>query len=174
MALDQGNLERSIAHCRRAIERDPSNAAAHNDLGVLLLTAGRSEDALTEFARATAVNPNFAAALIHASYAALALGRAGIAEDSARRAIELDRRNHRAHLLLGWSLARQGKYTADALQSLRIAEREFPEARLAAADVLAHRGSFDAAREEVEEYLKSPNPEHQQLAAAWLRILTLN
>jgi len=64
---------------------------------------------------------------VHASFAALALHRPGDAEASARRAIDLDRNNHRAHLLLGWSLVAQFQYNAAALASLRIAVQEFPK-----------------------------------------------
>jgi len=32
-ALEKGRLEESIAHCRKALEADPENAAALNDLG---------------------------------------------------------------------------------------------------------------------------------------------
>src|SRR5262249_23227265 len=38
-AIQEGDVERAMEHCRKAIDRDPSNAAAHNDLGVLLLAA---------------------------------------------------------------------------------------------------------------------------------------
>ena len=66
------------------------------------------------------------------------------------------------------------RYSNAAVESLRIAEREFPEAHLAIADVLMHQGSLAAAREEVEKYLRTKNPEHKPLAEAWLRMLTID
>jgi tetratricopeptide (TPR) repeat protein len=172
-ALESGDLTRSIEHCRKAIAADPGNASAHNDLGVLYLNANRPADALGEFDRAAELQPNLATVHVHASFAALSVSRPGDAEASARRAIELDRHNHRAHLLLGWSLVAQFQYTAAALESLRIAVQEFPEAHLAMADVLMHQGSIATARSEVEAYLAAPHPEQMQLAEAWLKMLTL-
>jgi Tfp pilus assembly protein PilF len=173
-ALNRGDLARSIEHCRKAIESDPQNASAHNDLGALYLEASRPEEALVEFERAVALEPSLIAAHLNTSYAALALGRAQEAEAAARRAIEVAPGNRRAHLLLGWSLVAQWRYSSAALDSLRIAEREFPEARLAAADVLVHQGSLAEARAEVEAYLATGNPEHKPLAEAWLRMLTVD
>jgi tetratricopeptide (TPR) repeat protein len=173
-ALNNGDLARSIQHCRKALESDPGNASAHNDLGVLYLQANRPKEAIAEFERAAALQPSLSAAHLNASYAALALGHPRAAEAAALRALKIAPGNHRAHLLLGWSLVAQFRYSIAALESLRIAEREFPEARLAAADVLVHQGSLDDAREEVKAYLATENPEHKPLAEAWLRMLTLD
>jgi len=173
-ALIKGDLARSIAHCRKAIESDPGNASAHNDLGILYLQSNKTEEALREFERAVSLQPGWGMPHINASYAALALDRPREAESSAQRAIEISRNNHRAHLLLGWSLVAQYRYSNAALESLRIAEREFPEAHLAIADVLMHQGSLAAARDEVEKYLATKDPEHKPLAEAWLRMLTMD
>jgi tetratricopeptide (TPR) repeat protein len=172
-ALGTGDLLQSIAHCRRAIEADPDNASAHNDLGVLYLSDGRPEEAMPEFNRAVALQPRLTVALVNASFAALALGRYQDAEPFARSALDTNRSHRHAHLLLGWSLVAQHEYSGEALESLRIAEREFPEAHLAAADVLVHQGSLDAARAQVEAYLASGSTEHKSLAETWLQFLTL-
>ncbi len=171
-ALGKGNLPQSIAHCRSAIAADPDNASAHNDLGVLYLNNGQASEALAEFERATAIQPQLTAAHVNAGFAALALDRPENAEASVRKALELDRNNRRAHLLLGWSLAIQHRYNSAGLESLRIAAREFPEAHLAAADVLVHLGSLDEARAEVQAYLASGVTDQKSLAEAWLRLLT--
>jgi Tfp pilus assembly protein PilF len=172
-ALETGDIRRSIEHCQKAIEADPDNASAHNDLGVLYLDSGRPEEALSEFRRAIALQPRLTAALVNASFASLTLGHSQDAETFARGALGISGSDHHAHLLLGWSLVSQFRFTSAALDSLRIAEREFPEARLAAADVLVHQGSFDSARAEVEAYLATGNEEYRALAQSWLRLLTL-
>ena len=172
-AFGSSDLKQAIAHCRKAIEADPDNAAAHNDLGVLYLDDGRTGEAIVEFSRAVAIQPRLTAALMNASFASLALGHPEDSERFARRALDIDASDRHAHLLLGWSLVTQYRYTPAALESLRIAEREFPEARLAAADVLVHQGSLEAARAEVEAYLASESTEHKSLAETWLRLLTL-
>jgi tetratricopeptide (TPR) repeat protein len=171
-ALDKGELEQSIAHCRNAIAADPDNASAHNDLGALYLTNGQTKEALAEFDRATSLQPRFAAAHLNAGFAWLSLDRPEDAEASVRKALDVERNNRRGHLLLGWSLAAQHRYTAVALESLQIASRDFPEAHLAAADVLVHSGSLKGARAEVEAYLATGVTEQKALAEAWLRFLT--
>jgi tetratricopeptide (TPR) repeat protein len=172
-ALGSGDIRQSIEHCRKAIEADPDNASAHNDLGVLYLDSGRPEEALREFQHAIALQPHLTAALVNASFASLTLGHSQEAEFLARGALDTSGSDRHAHLLLGWSLVSQFRFTSAALDSLRIAEREFPEAHLAAADVLVHQGSFDAARAEVEAYLATGSSEHKALAESWLRLLTL-
>jgi len=170
-ALGDGDLARSIEHCRKAIDADPANAWAHNDLGVLYSGNERYADALTEFRLALGLQPSLFEAMVNASYASLALGRATDAESLARTAIEIRASDRHANLLLGWSLVAQHQYTSAALDSLRIAARDFPEARLAEADVLMHQGSPDAARTAVEAYLATGNVEHRPLAETWLRLL---
>jgi Flp pilus assembly protein TadD len=172
-ALENGNLEESIAHCRRALETDPDNASAHNDLGVLYLNNGQTEKARAEFREAAVLQPRMAMAHINESFALLALDRPGDAESSARKALEIVPADRRANLLLGWSLRAQFSYSKEALSSLQLAAREYPEAHLAAADVLIHDGSLAGARKEIEAYLASGSADQKSLAEAWLRLLTI-
>jgi len=172
-ALENGKLAASIAHCQKALETDPDNAAAHNDLGVLYLSDGQAEKARTEFQRAAALQPRLAMAYINESFALLALGRPGDAEQSARKALEILPLDRRANLLFGWSLRAQLRFSKEALLALQSAAREYPEAHLAAADVLIHQGSIEDARQEVQAYLASGNADQKVLAEAWLRLLTI-
>ena len=173
-ALGTGDLARSIAHCRKAIATDPENASAHNDLGVLYLNSGMTEEALAEFKRAIALQPTFSAAALNAGFASLSFGEFENAERFARTALDSRKLDHRGNLLLGWSLVAQNRYTAAALESLQIAARDFPEAHLAAADLHMHQASFDKARAEVEAYLESGSEEYRALAESWLHLLTFN
>jgi Flp pilus assembly protein TadD len=171
-ALEKGKIEDSIAHCRKALDADPKNASAHNDLGVLYLNDGQTEQARAEFAQAAQLQPRMAMAHVNESFALLALDRPGDAESSARKALEIVPNDRRANLLLGWSLTAQFHYSKEALETLRLAAREYPEAHLAAADNLIHGGSLDGARTEVEAYLATGNTDHKSLAESWLRLLT--
>jgi Flp pilus assembly protein TadD len=172
-ALEKGKLDESIAHCRKALETDPENASAHNDLGVLYLNDGQTEKARAEFRQAAVFQPGMAMAHINESFALLALDRPGEAESSVRRALEIVPNDRRAKLLLGWSLAAQFHYSKEALVSLRSAAHEYPEAHLAAADVLIHDGSLADARKELEAYLAAGIADQKSRAEGWLRLLTV-
>ena len=171
-ALEKGKIKESIAHCLKALESDPDNASAHNDLGVLYLNDGQMEKARTEFERAAALQPRMVSARVNESFALLARDSPGEAEAAARKALEIVANDRRAKLLLGWSLRAQFCYSEEALISLQSAAREYPEAHLAAADVLIHNGSLAAARQEIQAYLTSGNADQKSLAEAWLRMLT--
>jgi superkiller protein 3 len=172
-ALGKGDLTQAIAHCEKALDMDPGNAAAHDDLGILYLRSDEAGKAREQFERAIALNPRLASARVNESFALLALGLPGEAEASAREALKIAPADTFAHLLLGWSLAAQNHYTDDSLTDLRLAAHQYPEAHLAAADVLIHRGSLTAARREVEAYVASDAVERRPLAEAWLRFLTI-
>jgi Flp pilus assembly protein TadD len=172
-ALENGKLDDSIAHCRKALETDPDNASAHNDLGVLYLNDGQTEKAWGEFQQAAVLQPGMAMAFANESFALLALDRPREAEFSARKALAIAPNDRRANLLLGWSLRAQFRYSKEALLSLQLAAREYPEAHLAAADILIHDGSLATARQEIEAYLASGSTDQRSLAEAWLRLLTI-
>ncbi len=171
-ALGKGDLTQAIAHCRKALELDPGNAAAHDDLGILYMWGEETEKAHGEFALAIALEPRLVTSRINESLALLALGRPGGAEASAREALRIAPAEPFAHLLLGWSLAVQNRYTDDSLIDLRFAARQYPDAHLATADVLIHRGSLAEARREVEAYLASDAVDRRAMAEAWLKFLT--
>jgi len=140
----------------------------------LALSNGQPEKTLAQLWGAAAQNPKSATARVDVSFAYLSLNRLQQAEWTARESLELDPASSRAQLILGWTLARQYHYTAEALDYLHRAARIYPEAHLGAADVLAHQGSMAEARAEVEEYLSSGATEHRKVAESWLKLLAGN
>src|SRR5580658_7177104 len=94
------------------------------------------EKTLAQLWGAAAQNPKSAAARINVSYAFLSQNRLQQAEWAARESLQLDPANAQAQLILGWTLAREYRYTAEALDCLQRAASAFPVAHLAAADVL--------------------------------------
>ncbi len=123
---------------------------------------------------AAAQNPKSATARVNLSYAFLSQNRLQQAEWTARESLQLDPQNAQAHLILGWTLAREYHYTAEALDSLRHAASAYPVAHLAAADVLAHQGSLTEARTELEAYLASGAKDYHLAAQNWLKSLAAN
>jgi hypothetical protein len=123
---------------------------------------------------AAAQNPKSVTARINVSYAYLSQNRLQQAEWAAREAVTLDPENAQAQLVLGWTLAREYRYTAETLDSLRRASRSLPVARLAAADVLAHQGSVADARAELKAYLATGAIDYRVAAETWLKALTVD
>jgi hypothetical protein len=120
---------------------------------------------------AAAQNPKSVAARVNISYAYLSQNRLQQAEWAARESVELDPSDAQAQLVLGWTLAREHRYTAETLDCLRRAARSYPVARFGAADVLAHQGSVAAARAELEAYLATGALDYRRAAEIWLKTL---
>jgi predicted Zn-dependent protease len=121
-----------------------------------------------------AQNPKSVTARVNVSYALLSENRLQQAEWAARESVALDPANAQAHLILGWTLAREYRYTGEALDYLRRAAPSYPVAHLGAADVLVHQGSLAQARAEVEAYLATGAKDYHRAAENWLKVLTLD
>jgi predicted Zn-dependent protease len=120
---------------------------------------------------AAAQNPKSVAARLNVSYAYLCQNRLQQAEWTARESLELDPANAQGQLILGWTLAREYRYTAEALDRLRRAASAYPVAHLGAADVLAHQGLVTEARAELQAYLASGARDYRRPAENWLKLL---
>ena len=139
----------------------------------LALWDDQPEKTMAQLWGAAAQNPKSAAARVNISYALLNQNRLQQAEWAAREALEIDPANAHAQLILGWTLAREYRYTSEALDCLRKAARELPVAHLAAADVLTHQGSLIEARAELQAYLASGEKDYRIPAENWLKLLNL-
>jgi tetratricopeptide (TPR) repeat protein len=139
----------------------------------LALWDDQPEKTLAQLWGAAAQNPKSAAARVNISFALLSMNRLQQAEWTAREALEMDPANAQAQLILGWTLAREYRYTAEALDCLRRAARAYPVAHLGAADVLAHQGSTAEARAELQAYLASGEKDYRIAAQNWLKLLHL-
>jgi tetratricopeptide (TPR) repeat protein len=129
------------------------------------------EKTLAQLWGAAAQNPKSSAARVNVSYAFLSQNRLQQAEWAARESLQLDPANAQAQLILGWTLAREYRYTAEALDCLRRAAVVYPVAHLGAADVLAHQGSLTEARAELQAYLASGAKDYLRAAESWLKLL---
>jgi tetratricopeptide (TPR) repeat protein len=95
------------------------------------------------------------------------------AGEAARRALELEPAQARAHLILAATLLAQAGGTGEALAHLERAAAEIPKAHLLAAGVLARAGRRQEAVEHLEEYLRvaAPQDAERSKAKAWLAYL---
>jgi len=140
----------------------------------LALWDDQPEKTLAQLWGVAAQHPKSAAARVNVSYALLSQNRLQQAEWTARESLALDPESAQARLILGWTLAREYRYTAEALDCLRRAARAYPVAHLGAADVLAHQGSLAEARAELEAYLASGDKDYHIAAENWLKLLAAN
>ena len=80
--LNTAALERAHQIARKAVQLGPNLTVAHEHLGLVLSFMGRHKEAIAEFERATALNPNFSnlrfgLALVHAGESERAIGILG-------------------------------------------------------------------------------------------------
>jgi predicted TPR repeat methyltransferase len=147
----------------QAVRVAPGNAAAQAqvDLGHTLLALRRSEEAVTAFTGALAIDPAHLHAQTSLGVALSSLGRVAAGEAAFRKALELDGRHAIAYSSLGELLRRSGRLleARECFESaLRLTSRELP-ARLALADVLVELGEFESAAERYREAIAlSPRP----------------
>ncbi|HVO98452.1 MAG TPA: hypothetical protein VMT15_10320 [Bryobacteraceae bacterium] len=156
---------------RMAIFAALSSLAAAQSISVAQVDLNLPEQSLAEAWGAAAQHPSSVEARVNVASALLASNRLQQAEWAARESVEMNPANARAQFLLGWILAREHHYTAEALECLQRGAKSIPEAHLGAADVFAHQGSNAQARAEIAAYLASGEAAHRRIAEAWLKLL---
>jgi tetratricopeptide (TPR) repeat protein len=156
LASDQGRPEEALADFERAATLGQDDARIHALRGVELERLGRSKEADAEFARAwerDANNPNLLLNYGYAVYARLPRE----AQRAFTQVLQQDPRNARAFYGLGMLAATRQRQSQEALlaftQALDI-DPSFTEARCARANVLAHQGECDLARQDIDLCIK--------------------
>jgi tetratricopeptide (TPR) repeat protein len=131
----------------------PQNARAHSNLGIALVEAGRSAEAINHFAEAVRLEPRNAAAHLNLCDTLVSLDRAGEALAPGEAAVEIEPRSAGAHAALARALAALGR-TGEAISHYEEARRLQPAAHIAAGLAAAYqklgnesasRGDFRAA-----------------------------
>jgi TolB-like protein/DNA-binding winged helix-turn-helix (wHTH) protein/Tfp pilus assembly protein PilF len=108
---------------RRAIELNPNNALAHEELGIsVLVVQGRFDEGLGEIRRAVALDPLSPRTSTEFATALLIAGRYKEAENEARRSSVLDPTRPLSFDLLGRALYLQGRST-ESLAAIQDADR---------------------------------------------------
>lgn len=86
------------------------NFVAHNNLGLVLATEGREDEALAHFEAAAAAWPGFPEAELNAGYSRYRRGEYALARAAFERALAANPKSGAAHLYLGATLAREGDF----------------------------------------------------------------
>jgi tetratricopeptide (TPR) repeat protein len=167
-ASEKGDYRRAIEILRGALN-DPSAAPyARMNIGVDLMRVGRTEDAVPELQDAVHLMPDDSAARTNLAYALLLTKRWDVAEEEARRAIELDKNSCRARWVMGSILLIKGSRVEEGLEDLRLASREIPKARVMRAQFYERNGQRDAAARELREFLPAASTEERAVVEQWL------
>jgi len=114
--LQTGSAADAAAHIRKADEiklskavaATPASASVRNELGALLLQAGRADEAAVQLRAALAIDPNSAPARTNLGAALLAQGRAADALSELRQAVAADPKFAPARYQLGRACERLG------------------------------------------------------------------
>ena len=168
-----GDIRSASEHLEKALRIHPDFPEAHNNLACAYIYFKEYEKALAELQQVIAINPNLDTPYNNLSLVFLSLERFPEAERAARYALALNPQRNASRYDLGQALAAQQHYTLEAVEALRQASKEIPQARLALALVLSRRGLVDQAAAELREYLKAPDPAKKQAVQDWLTELSL-
>ena len=144
------------ARCLVTLERNPTNWAAMNNLGVVLNAEGQHEEAVRWYQKAIDVRPGYAEAHGNLGVALVALGRVPEAVRHYEAALGLWPDFPAAHNNLGTALAALGD-TQEAIRQVREAlrlRRDYAEAHGNLATLLASTGELSEAIREYREALR--------------------
>jgi tetratricopeptide (TPR) repeat protein len=139
-----GRIDGAIAQYRKALEIDPSCAAAYNNLGDALVSQGQIKEAAAAFEQALAIDSKLAPAWNNLAGVLSKSGRLREAVAGYRRAIELDARFAEAHKNLALILDDLGHHT-EATQQLRTAleiKPDYAEAHNSLGAILMEQGAL--------------------------------
>jgi tetratricopeptide (TPR) repeat protein len=151
-----GDAPRAIKACRAAIQIDPKNPEALNNLGVALLDHGQAADAREVLAEAVRSSPNSASAHNNLGNAFRVLGDEEAAIDAFRRAVDADPAYGEAHSNLGQLLLEQGMIDAAREHCLRAVALmpDSPQAHNNLGNALREAGSLEEAKRSYEHALR--------------------
>jgi tetratricopeptide (TPR) repeat protein len=156
---------------RQALAADPTHAATHNDLGLLLLQAGRPAEAALSFRKAVELQPSSAEVHCNLGSALFASGDSDGAIAELHRAITLDPQYAPAYCDLGTVLATRGDSDGAIAQWRKaLAIRpEYTEAHGALGDALYARGEVAEAVDQWREAIRlQPGDEVRLRQTAWV------
>ena len=114
-----GYFEKLVADLRERLKQDPADVDAHDRLARAYYYGGDHATAIDEWRKATAVRPDFKTEL-RLARAEQQRGNLDAALAEVQKALGLEPRNHRAHLLRGEILYQSGK-TPEAREALETA-----------------------------------------------------
>jgi tetratricopeptide (TPR) repeat protein len=160
----KSDYEAAIAKWNEALAISPGDAKAHGNLGVLLTTVGRTDEAMQHYRKAIEYEPDYPDGYTNVG---IALARAGSLDDAMpylEKAAQLSPWDAKVHSNLGAALAESGR-TGDAIAECQKALQLSPddsEAHANLAIALAKAGRSDEAIANFEQAVAA-NPGSSEL-----------
>jgi Tfp pilus assembly protein PilF len=171
-SLQSRDFQSAAGHLEKAIEIDPSFVQARNNLGATYLGLQEYEKAAEQFQKAIDLDSKIAEPHGNLALALLLLHRFPEAETAARSALAIGPQRSSVRYTLGRILAMEGSGSTEAAEILHSSIPEYPEARLALANVLLVQGAKTEAAEQLRTYLQNPEPAKKPLVQCWLAQIT--
>ena len=165
-----GDYTGAVQHLLKALKIDPKFVEAHNNLGAGFLKMERYRDAIAEFDATIAIDSKLEAPYRNKSLSLFQLKQYPEAEAAARQALGLDPGRKATWYLLGSTMAAEGSRSQEAEHLLRESIGEFPEARLALAQLVLNRCANLDAAQELRTYLASGSvePDRRRALEIWV------
>jgi Flp pilus assembly protein TadD len=148
---EKRQFEQAVPVWKKAVELNPDDPRAHNNLGAALVETGHPEDALAEYRRSLELNGQSSQAHNNLGSLMAQQGRIDDALAEFEKAVELNPDNGRAHCNLGSALSEKGR-TEEALEHLRkgvAIEPKFADGQNNLGAALARAGVLDEAVEHI-------------------------
>ncbi len=116
---EKRQFDAAIPAWHKAIEMDPVDPRAHNNLGVAMVEIGRTAEAIAEYRRSLELNADSAQTHNNLGSALAESGNLSEAIAQFEMALKLNPDNAAAHVNLGNAFAAQGEHTQEAIEQLK-------------------------------------------------------
>lgn len=116
--VNLGRFDRAEASYTKALQIDPDNAEAHNNLGIVLFELGKTDEAVASFTKARQIKPDYVEAHNNLGNGLKYIGKLKEAVVSYKKALQIEPGYAEAHNNLGAALNDLGK-TDEAVASYK-------------------------------------------------------
>ncbi len=117
---EKKQYDEAIPAWRQALDKEPTDARAHNSLGNALVATGKMDEALQEYRTAVQLDPSSSKAFNNLGGSLAQMGRMDEAIESFRKAVTINPANASAQTNLGGALAQTG-HLDEAMEHCRVA-----------------------------------------------------
>lgn len=145
---EKKNYSEAVPTWEKAISMDPSDARAHNNLGIALAASGKVNDAIAEYQKSLALNANSSQTENNLGSALALGGNLPEAQKHFENALRINPDNASAELNLGNVLSSEGGHSQEAIELLSDAVQKLPnspDGQNGLGVALAHAGQLEEA-----------------------------